>query len=370
MAYNLNNPQKELVLLNLHTNREQRFTGIADYAFDKNGRFLLLKMFQQREKNSEESLQWVDLKKGITKTIWPADKSSNNLTIGNYTFDGSGSQLAFMVQGQIKGSAINNIWYYKADMEKATMVVQERSAGIDSGTSIKNSPPSFSLSGNYIFFRLSPLADPRKPDPKAVELDVWSYRDSILQSKQLAKSFWIPEVEITAVVNPRNGRINTIVDKIELPNFTPSSKSDFVVVENNKYTDEYWLAGRKSYLVSLEDGSRKLLDSTYSYNSYFFLLVAHTSYIITVKRKPTLVTNYLLVNKSIFQSIFPFHLVEKPSECVVGQLNIVRYLSALRVGYRMTRHYSCMMPMIYGKLILQVLYRLSTLPTDMVKSTK
>ncbi len=60
---------------------------------------------------------------------------------------------------------------------------------IETGLEINSDAPSFSLNGRYIFFKQLLPADNRSSSEDAVKVDVWSYKDEVLQSTQLAVRF-------------------------------------------------------------------------------------------------------------------------------------------------------------------------------------
>ncbi len=51
------------------------------------------------------------------------------------------------------------------------------------GLFINNTAPSFSLDGQYIFFRLKKQIAIGTPKANSVAVDIWNYKDSILQSE-------------------------------------------------------------------------------------------------------------------------------------------------------------------------------------------
>ncbi len=96
LAYQLKNPANELVLRNMVTDKEQHIPFVADYAFDDNGNVLLLKTTQTADSVSKHTLQWFNLSVNTINTIWSAEVAKNTESIGGYSLDASGTQLAFI----------------------------------------------------------------------------------------------------------------------------------------------------------------------------------------------------------------------------------------------------------------------------------
>lgn len=243
----------ELVVHNLLTNKELHYTSVADHSFNESGNLLLLKL----NSNRRTELQLARLPEGKSNTIW----SSENLNhlIHSYTFDPTGNQISFIVEDTSASAAVhyskNSLWYYKSGMKQAVMKADNRSEGIEPGLIIQGAP-SFSANGKYILFTLQALPPP-KPVPGAVKLDIWHYRDTTLQSTQLAES--IPE-QYTAVISTEGQKVTRIQRDFET-SMAPNPKN-FMVYTSNASGDRFWLQQPDSnWLVSLRDGSRKLLNT-------------------------------------------------------------------------------------------------------------
>ncbi len=272
LAYLLKNG--ELVLLNLFTNKKQHFTSVTDYSFNDQGNVLLLKTSITRDSIQKETLLWINLKENMTTSIWNSNDTDENSQIGDYTFDLGGSKLAFTVQQQLNDRKQSTIWYYQTGTDKSVMIASNQSVGIEFGMAISNQGLKFSPSGDYVFFYLIPAKDRRQPNSDAPKVDVWNYRDSVLQSTQLLTgTIYVPPIEIAAVINPIDKKINYLVRENENLVATSSPKGDYVIVANKKNITEYWwrtYPQKKTFLVSLKDGSKKLLDSGYNYLNYSF----------------------------------------------------------------------------------------------------
>jgi len=261
IAYQQNNPEKALVLHNLITGQDNRFSSVTDFSFDENGKVLLLKQEIGHGNSYSTSLQWVSLRDVTAHQIW----SSDSLTIRGYSFDTAGSQLVFSVAEREAGKFVNSIWYYKIDIDKAIMKVDERSAGIDSGLSINNYPPYFSRNGNWIFFQIQSPVDDRKPKPDAVQVDVWNYKDVVLQSEQLNSTN--PSVQkknsfITIVnVNIKSNRVRRLeTETEEIATDVNKINGDILILYDRAITVPWWRFEQRTFhMISLKDGSRKFL---------------------------------------------------------------------------------------------------------------
>jgi dienelactone hydrolase len=126
----------------------------------------------------------------------------------------------------------------------------------------------FTDNGNYILFYLQPAQDDTKtaPDQDAVQLDIWNYKDVILQSVQsrLEKE---PRL-YAAVIKTEADKVIRLENEYETlceRSISRKIPGDFVVVGKivkQEKGDRFWEKNydKDSYsLVSMSDGSRRLL---------------------------------------------------------------------------------------------------------------
>jgi len=264
LFYQLTGQSNDWILLNLHTGKEQHFSNIASHQFSVNGNALII----TKTSATMDTIQWIDLKNNNIRNIWPPKVAAMSKAISCYTMDPAGTQLAFMVADKNASTTNNGIWHYTPGVDSPVMLADNQSAGIDAGLSIANSPVSFSQNGKYIFFKLQHPKDTLKPSPDAVMVDVWTYKDSVLQSTQLLNAD-NQRAFFAAVINPDNKRIIRLEQEDELLFASLQNvarQADFMVLIGKwSIADEYsWLESyqtRPFYLISLKDGSRKQINT-------------------------------------------------------------------------------------------------------------
>lgn len=256
LAYQLKNSSKDLVLRNLFTENELRFSMVTDYLFNNNGNVLLLLIELSNDSCIKHALQWINLTTGKVVIIWTGENA------GNFAFDVSGNQLAFIAE-KMDTQIVNTLWYYKAGMETALTMVNNGRPEIENDLVLANGNPQFSKDGNCIFFSLQ-QKKVSNPKSNVAHVDVWSYTDAKLQSLQLE--------ELThpryyhAVINTHENRVIQLEHEDEILEIDAVSKynSDFVLVNHRRghYREANWNfnAQPSFFLVSTKNGSIKLLN--------------------------------------------------------------------------------------------------------------
>jgi len=161
----------------------------------------------------ESTLRWVNLLTRKSTKIWSGQDPSA------YAFDDSGNQLAFI--GRKANGNGYTLWYYKRGMAQAVDLTGDRSAAVSPAFILDNAYTSFSKNGEHLFFSLkkAKLQDTtiKRPAPKrgSAGVNIWNYKDTYLQSEQLADGFFdqfAPKTQFYAVMHLRDRRIIRLDD--------------------------------------------------------------------------------------------------------------------------------------------------------------
>jgi dipeptidyl aminopeptidase/acylaminoacyl peptidase len=258
LFYILDSAGQHFVIHDLVSGNEKWVEGVIEYSFSPDKKTLLVQMEEKKDSIATYSLLWVNLENGSEKVIW----NSKNI-VGKYVFSTDSDQLAFFVKTKSNLDYGIEMWHYKSGNEKAILLVDESSKGIDSNLKLSNESIQFSMDGSRVFVKLIEKAIPQ-PAPDAVKVDVWGYKDSKLQSLQLTE---MGLRSFRAVVSISEKRMIRLQQDDE---FMPEngSNDDFQIVFHSKgYSEESWwnpIARPTIYLVSTLDGSRKVLNQKLS----------------------------------------------------------------------------------------------------------
>jgi dienelactone hydrolase len=316
LAYQLDNPSKELVLINLLDRNERSFFNIDDYSFDEKGTALLIK------RDSSHTLQWVNLYNGRVYNIW----SSDNSTVKDCNFDSEGTQLVFIEQKKDGKKNINSMWYYKKEMIHAELQINSQSAGIEPGLSLSGSP-QFSKNGKYIFFQLEEQSiDKAKLNNDAVMVDIWSYKDLIIQPEQ--RRLGNAQRTFAATFHIEDKKVIRLENSDELLLTSPGKvNGNWVVIMSNSSNNEFWwnLSSQPSfYLMSLKNGNRKILkaETMCIYNFSFSPQGKYLVYYDTEQENyfscNTITGKIINITKSIPTKVSSEYIRSLPPDAVAG----------------------------------------------------
>ncbi len=266
LVYQLNKDQ-ELVLHDFSHDRDLCFSGVSDYMFDDSCQHLLLKSVSGSSDQTASRLEWVGLADSKISVIW-SDEGQPSASLGIYALDHAGRQVCFLTSEQRDGRMMNRLWWWQPSMDRAVERAKAGSEGMDSDLSVsKDYGPQFSGDGRIIYFGLTRNRSIPVAALETVSVDVWNWRDSILQPTQLADH---SNPLFTAVTGTGGGRVVRLENDNEYI-VVRQTQGDYVVVKHT-YNPGYrfWLDRPDSYwLVSVQDGSRILLPVK-SYSEFYF----------------------------------------------------------------------------------------------------
>jgi len=266
IAYQVKNRPEDLIIYNLITGSEIKYSSVTDYRFDNNGKVLLFVNKVNRNGENGQTLKYLDLQTKQLLEIW----SSGNITdqeidFSHISYDRQVKQLAFIVKFRSEGDTdgsngkertkSNSIWYYKVGSYGAIELIN-RASDVFGPVSEINGSMRFSSNGNWLFFQGYLQSVASKPNPRAINVDVWSYKDKHIQPEQMRVLASGPKI-LTSVVNVLNRHVLTFQkdDEEIVGDF-----EDFVVLEQTFEDSDIKIAYKKSfYLVSLKDSARYLI---------------------------------------------------------------------------------------------------------------
>jgi dipeptidyl aminopeptidase/acylaminoacyl peptidase len=191
LLYKKNTTLKQLVLRNLRTHEEKNFPGILEYEITRGGNTLVLKT-EWNENKAMPNLILVNL------NTYKCDSISIPHA-RNFIVDNTGRQLAFVVEGE---NGMKSIWYYNEASKRIKLLLNDSITDKKCNLQIDDIV-RFSKSCHHIFIKLSE----RKLERSGIQqtkVDIWTYKDSALQTQQAIELQRSSGVTYNATINVVN----------------------------------------------------------------------------------------------------------------------------------------------------------------------
>lgn len=252
IAYKKKGNDSTLILINLISGVSKKIENVKDAIFNENGNLLLLVL---KDETGNYLLQLDDLKNLETSIIWKGSESS---TVSSCKFDRAGTQLAFIVSEKSN----SYIYYFKKGMDSAKIKLDYQNRLLVNDLTI-HEVNGFSKDGKWLFVNLAKSkSNTQKVNPQSALVDVWSYRDEVINPHQSTSSYLNQVKEtINLVIDAGSENEGVLLNPDGLK--VVSTAGDYAILSSDTIHErEYWwdhTALPSQWLVSLKDGSRKLL---------------------------------------------------------------------------------------------------------------
>ncbi len=253
-----------LVLRELTSGVERRYENVMEYEFAKDGGRLAYTASSKDSTADGAFLVAVGSVEPTTVLSGPGD-------YGSPTFDASGEQIAFLanLEDYSADQPAFSLYHYRVGDETATAVASEGRAGIPEDWWVsENGELSFSEDGTRLFFGTAPRPEPEPeeepPEWEEVKVDIWNWRDPLLQPNQLVQLENELNRTYQAVVHLSGGRVVQLARE-DMPNVEVGSNGDVDValaVTNMPYRQRIsWdsPAYYDVYLVDVNSGNRRMV---------------------------------------------------------------------------------------------------------------
>ena len=182
-------PNDLLIIRNLNTNTEDTIKNSKEFAFSKFGNSLVVAVEPEKKDSTDtHKALFFDLKNGIKKQI-----SGEKREFKSFTFDESGNQLVYLTTKDTSKieQKIFDVRYFKNGLDSAVILASRTSKGLpDNWIFNENSRPSFSKNGERILIGAAPKQAPKDTtlvDFETATLDIWHWKDPIVQPQQLSQ---------------------------------------------------------------------------------------------------------------------------------------------------------------------------------------
>ncbi|MBA9076002.1 S9 family peptidase [Rufibacter quisquiliarum] len=256
----------ELVLRHLPTGQEYRFDRVTDYLFSEKGNRLFL------VKSEKDSLHKAGVFAFNTATRKSMAVDSGRVTYKNLVADKAGEQLAFVASKDSTGKDLRyfQLLHWTAKDSRAKTLADTAAKGMPAKYMVsEHAQLGFSEKGDRLFFGTFPRPtqyekDTTKLDEDKVSLDIWTYRDPLIQPMQLKQLEREQKRSFLAVYDLKKSKMVQLATP-EIPDVSlnPTRSADVALGTSNV---NYLLSvgydtpsKQDVWLIDLKDGRRKLV---------------------------------------------------------------------------------------------------------------
>ena len=261
------NTSTPLILRNLLSGEEIVFANVNNYYFNKQGGKLLL----EQARNEKDSLSKMhvllfDINTKNTDTLSRGGNTFKQLTISD-----DGTQVGYAAERDAKPKELQifyKLWYFKAGMDSATLLVDNKNPGIEKGTTVsENARLNFSKSGQRLLFGTAPIQavkDTTLVDMDLAKLDVWHYKDDYVQPIQLSRLKRDLERNYLAIYDFNKNKVIQLATE-EIPSVISTGEGDgesFAgITDFGRRTESQWTGNtlKDIYRINPNDGTKKMI---------------------------------------------------------------------------------------------------------------
>ncbi len=250
-----------LTVLDLSSDSPEEYRDVTDYVVGNNGAAVV---FVRESKEGETD--------GVY-TVGPDGSGERSLSAGegNYvelTLSDEGQNLAFLTNRDDFSADQPSFTLFSGDLDGVVSIAGEGSDGVAQGWWVsEHGSLSYSDSGNRLYFGTAPRPDAENDDDDVLDdekviVDIWNWKDPLLQPMQLVQADRERNRTYRAVVHLDSGKIVQLAS-IDIPTVSTSGDGDGQVVlgvSNMNYRKEIsWDSPRfqDAWIIDARTGERE-----------------------------------------------------------------------------------------------------------------
>ena len=247
-----------LVVRNLATGEERRIEDVVAYEFSDDGARLVYS--RSNRAGDVDGVYVMETRTGAITTLARGKGEYKQLA-----FDDAGRQVAFVANADefAQPQPSWKLYYWDGRASAARVIAAPTAAGIPTGFWVADAALRFSPNGQRLFFGTAPRPEPepeREPDPteERVVVDVWNWKDPLLQPMQLRQLDDERRRSYNAVIHLRDNRVVQLA-RPEIPSVNVAQLGDGDVAigtSNLPYRQEisWGESGTDVYLIDVRTG--------------------------------------------------------------------------------------------------------------------
>ncbi|HKS10294.1 MAG TPA: prolyl oligopeptidase family serine peptidase [Pyrinomonadaceae bacterium] len=256
----------ELVLRNMSTGAERKFSDVLDFTISKDAKTLVYTVSSRNEETN-----------GLYAAATANDGTPTALLSGKgkyqkLTWDEDNTQLAFISDKEDAAAKQPKfrVYHWNLKDQQANEIVATTTSGFPKDMVISDRANlGFSLDGSHLFLGSAPPPEPERnadeeiPADEKVLVDLWHWKDDYIQPMQKVRAEQDRNRSYRAVYDLQAKKFVQLADET-MENVNPSNDGRYAIgSDNRKYrvTSDYDPGFTDYYLINTADGSRKPLST-------------------------------------------------------------------------------------------------------------
>jgi len=202
------------------TDDTMSFENVTAYQFGRKGNMLVVTSIEEDSVNTSR-IHVMDTKSGEVKMIWEKEGVTKKVSGDEFL-----SNLAFLHSEDTAKIKVYSLYYWNSKMESASLLADSLTEGMPDGFVVsENGSLRFSEDSKMLFVGTSekPVIEEKKKDSllsdEKVHIDIWHWKDPILQSMQLKQVAREKKKTFQAVIHLKKRKFIQLGEKEFLESF-------------------------------------------------------------------------------------------------------------------------------------------------------
>jgi dienelactone hydrolase len=254
-------PGTDLIIRELATGTQVTINEVVEYVWAKDGSWIAYGTSSAVKTPEKDGAFVRRASDGVTKTLLSG--------LGHYkgfAFDEKAAQLAFLSDRDTykDNPAAFKLFHWLAPADVATEIVSRSSKGMPDGMGVsENGKVEFSKDATKLFFGYAkpPAAEPSEDAAEPVKVDIWNWKDPLLQPMQKVRADEEKKRSYRAVVHLKDKRLVPLASE-DMPDLTIVDQAAVALGASDVPYQQLvsWDAEHNDYYaVNLQDGVRRKL---------------------------------------------------------------------------------------------------------------
>jgi dipeptidyl aminopeptidase/acylaminoacyl peptidase len=264
-----------LVLRRLNDKQEVSFSYVKDYAFAKFGQGIVFTS-TGNDSTQKPGVYWYDIQKSSLQQIHEGHKK---FKYKGLSINEEGNQLAFLLDSDTTKAQLRQftLYHWQTSQDKAKVLVNTQTAGVPAKWLLsEHYTPLFSQNSKTLYIGLAPtplLPDTTRLEEEVIKVDVWNWRDSVLQTQQARQLENEKKRSYLAAYDLQNNSLKSLSnERVPFITLTDEGNAPYALALSDlpyRWSNFYDInTEQDAFLVNVQSGEQKLVAKALKGDTY------------------------------------------------------------------------------------------------------